>query len=112
MDRRRHRPRRLRETRDLLDCLALDAKRDHEAGDLGWGGVAAHDHLERGRGLLFGEVLALDELCDRVDHACTFTARRTKLPRIFLPSLVNTDSGWNCTPYVGCLTWRNPMTPP
>src|SRR5437588_10170157 len=68
MDRRRHRPRRLRETSDLVDCLALDAKRDHEAGDLGWGGVAAHDHLERGCGLLFSEVLALDELRDRVDH--------------------------------------------
>src|SRR5207249_286364 len=25
-------------------------------------------------------------------------ARRTKLPRIFLPSFVRIDSGWNCTP--------------
>src|SRR5207302_6096832 len=46
----------------------FDAKRDHETRDLRRRRVAAHDRGERGRGLLFGEVLALDELCDRFDH--------------------------------------------
>src|SRR4029077_126124 len=33
-----------------------------------------------------------------------------KLERIFLPSFVSTDSGWNWTPYVGYRTCRSPMT--
>src|SRR2546430_74970 len=65
---RRHRPRRLRDTCDLLDGLALDAKRNDKAGDLGRRGVASHDHLERGCGFLLSEVLALDELRQGVNH--------------------------------------------
>src|SRR5207249_6241614 len=38
--------------------------------------------------------------------------RRMKLARIFLPSFVSTDSGWDCTPYVGCFACRSPMTVP
>src|SRR5205814_9193012 len=85
----------------------------------------AHDHVERRCRFALGEVLAPHQLGDRVDHASTRPsgpagnlpieredARRTKLPMTFFPSLVSTDSGWNCTPYVGCFAWRRPMTNP
>lgn len=30
----------------------------------------------------------------------------------FIPSLVSTLSGWNCTPWIGNSRWRNPMISP
>src|SRR5438309_2740812 len=98
LDRGCHRPRGPREARDLLRGLALHAQRDEEARDLRRRRVAANDDLESGGGLVLGEVLALDELGKSLDHSETFSLRLTKFPRIFLPSLVSTDSGWNCTP--------------
>src|SRR4030095_285739 len=32
--------------------------------------------------------------------------------RIFLPSWVSTDSGWNCTPYTGNSRWQSAMISP
>ena len=98
LDRRRHRTSRAGKPGELLDRLALDAKGDEKAGDLNGGGVPANDLLKSSRSLILGERLTAHELGDRFDHAIFRAARLMKLARIFLPSLVSTDSGWNCTP--------------
>ena len=79
---------------DLLRRLALDPERDHEAGDLGRGRVAAQDQLHRLTGFRFREVLALDQLADGFDHAASLR----KFWSSRFPSTVRTDSGWNWTP--------------
>ena len=58
------------EADDLVDGLALEPQRGEEGRGLGLGGVAGHDVVEGGGGLIFGEVAAVvDEgvegLCDR-----------------------------------------------
>src|SRR5439155_13922826 len=87
-----------REAGDLVDRLAFHPQRDHEARDLNGCGVSVHDRLEGGRRFGFAQRFASDELRNRFDHEDTLAARLMKLLRIFLPSLVSTDSGWNCTP--------------
>src|SRR5260370_39510896 len=86
------------EAGDLIDRLALHAQRDHEASDLNRRSVAPHDRLECGRRLGLAQRLAAHKLRNRLDQDAPLAARLMKLPRIFLPSLVNTDSGWNWTP--------------
>ena len=98
LDRRGERASCARKAGDLVDSLALHPQGDHEPGDLDRGGVTAHDRLEGGGSFGFAERLASHELRYRADHAETLAARLMKLLRIFLPSFVSTDSGWNWTP--------------
>src|SRR5205085_8405326 len=87
-----------REAGELVHRLALHAQRDDEARDLDWRGVPAHDRLEGRGGLSLGQGFTPHQLRNRLDHAAALAARRMKLARIFLPSFVSIDSGWNCTP--------------
>ena len=96
---------------DLVGRLALHPERDQERGDLGRRGVAGHHLHHRHVRLLAREVAPLDELLDRArDHRPASMARKFSIRR--RPCGVSTDSGWNCTPCVGSVRWRTPITSP
>ena len=57
------------------------------------------------------EVLAPRQLLEqRLEHVSLTRAR--KLRRSWRPGPVRTDSGWNCTPWIGHSRWRSAMTMP
>ena len=97
---------RLGEARDLVDRLALGAETDEQAADLRGGRLPAHHDPHHGARLLAAQVAAVGDSGDRGgDHVRKFLA-------IAGPSGVRTLSGWNCTPSIGCATWRTPITSP
>src|SRR5262249_48698053 len=109
VDREHVRAHRLSRARDLVGRLALEAQRDEEAADLGRGRVAGHDRVHDAARLLAREVVAVEELGERVlDHR---RASR-KFLAISRPTGVRTDSGWNWTPSTGSSRWRTAITSP
>ena len=83
-----HRP---GEARDFFRPLSLHDERREKAGERGRRRAAFHHFAHRVRGLISREVLVANELLDeRGKHH-----RSRKFRRIFRPSPVNTDSGWN-----------------
>ena len=100
-----HRP---RETDDLLRTLTFHHQRRKKTGQRAGRGTPLHD-LAHGLGGLVGrEVLVANELLDELrEHH-----RSRKFRRIFRPSPVSTDSGWNCTPWTGYTRCRTAMIVP
>ena len=99
---------RLRAAGDLVRGLALQAQRDEEAAHLRRGGVAAHDLAHHLAAACAAEVLAVEQVGQRL-----LDQRRSRKFRPSSgPSGVSTDSGWNWTPSIGSARWRTPITSP
>jgi hypothetical protein len=79
---------------DLGRAFPFHGQGDEQPGDLRRLRLARHDGFHRGRRLLGREVLApLQFLEQSREHHIS-----RKFLRIWRPSSVRTDSGWNCTP--------------
>ena len=88
---------------DLIDRLGLGAlggEGRQKGRVLGGGGLAAHDLVHHGVGLIVGQVLFAHDLYNRFfDHACAPSLLSAiKFFSISLPLGVMMDSGWNWTP--------------
>ena len=88
---------------DLVDRLGLGAlggEGRQKGRVLGGGGLAAHDLVHDGVGLVVGQVLFAHDLYNGFfDHACAPSLLSAiKFFSISLPLGVRMDSGWNWTP--------------
>ena len=93
---------------DLGRPLPLHRQRDQQSRDLGRGGASRHDLLHGVRRLADGQVPAeVEPLYQLGKHQ-----HSRKFRRIWWPTPVNTDSGWNCTPWTGHSRCRTAMIVP
>jgi hypothetical protein len=92
----------------LKVLLALQAECNEETADLSLCRLARHDRVHHPARLVAGEILAVEQLCERVlDHRAS-----RKFRTMSRPCGVSTDSGWNCTPSSGSSRWRTAITSP
>ncbi len=106
-----HRPRR---AHHFLGSFPFDAQCDQIAGDRAFRHSTGHDvgHRRSRRRHASSDSPARTRRNDsRNPSAASPATGQTsrKLPRIFMPSVVRIDSGWNCTPKSGRVRWRSPM---
>ena len=96
------------EAGDLFRPLTLHDERRKKPGQRPGRGPPLHHFAHGMGGLIGGEVFVANELLDeRGEHH-----RSRKFRRIFRPSPVRTDSGWNWTPWTGYARCRTAMIVP
>ena len=101
---------RLRGPSDLVGRLAFHAQGDEEGAHLRGRGASVEHGINRGPGLVAGQVAPLDRGLDGVAQRHAFTSR--KLRSSVCPSGVRIDSGWNWTPKTGSVRCRKAITMP
>ena len=105
---RRPRAHGTRQPDDLGRTLTLHREADEQTRNLRALRAAFHDLFHRRGRFLDREVLSTLELFEeRGEHQIS-----RKLRRSLRPSFVRTDSGWNCTPWMGYWRCLTPMTTP